>query len=299
LAQEPCQASQFFSFMWCIVDFCGALCVLIAYSLLSVSNVVVVTCGIWPHGQLGHTLSLAVYEIWFLLSIVSHLTCMLTDPGALPKDVAVGNEPSCKRCKAPKPVVAHHCSICDRCIMRMDHHCPWVNNCVGARNQKHFLLFIFYVFLQCWTAVFCLGAAAIAGAGRGDDFLSPEDARQIRGSSERRAAREAALESARQAAVAAGLPPPLGEAQMLACMLIITVAVVFGLFTTIMLFEQLSNIVSNQTGIDALKGIAAKQRPWRESLQEVMGKGPSWRWFLPTPVRRAQVQDEFSIAHKV
>merc|ERR1719428_116841 len=63
----------------------------------------------------------------------------------------------CSKCKAPKPPRAHHCSICNRCIMKMDHHCPWVNNCVGARNQKHFVLFLFYVQLQCWGALLSLG----------------------------------------------------------------------------------------------------------------------------------------------
>ncbi|XP_068596272.1 palmitoyltransferase ZDHHC2 [Brachionichthys hirsutus] len=55
----------------------------------------------------------------------------------------------CDRCQLLKPDRCHHCSVCDKCVLKMDHHCPWVNNCVGFSNYKFFMLFLAYSLLYC------------------------------------------------------------------------------------------------------------------------------------------------------
>lgn len=67
----------------------------------------------------------------------------------------------CKKCNSIKPPHSHHCSICKRCISRMDHHCPWVNNCVGYYTQKHFILFLLYVFNGSMHALYLIAKNSI------------------------------------------------------------------------------------------------------------------------------------------
>jgi len=56
----------------------------------------------------------------------------------------LGDKRSCKYCERYKPDRCHHCSVCNSCVLRMDHHCPWLANCIGYHNYKFFLLLVFY-----------------------------------------------------------------------------------------------------------------------------------------------------------
>lgn len=57
-----------------------------------------------------------------------------------------GMKRKCLRCLIYKPDRCHHCKDCG-CVLKMDHHCPWLANCIGFRNYKYFMLVVMYAYL--------------------------------------------------------------------------------------------------------------------------------------------------------
>lgn len=75
----------------------------------------------------------------------------------LPVGNAIKRLKYCGTCHVWRPTRTSHCSECQLCVEKFDHHCPWVGNCIGKRNYKFFMYFLISTFLlTLWTWGFSL-----------------------------------------------------------------------------------------------------------------------------------------------
>lgn len=98
-----------------------------------------------------HTL---LFSICTACSVILYIIALATDPGRVPptwtpSETATLSERKksgahrwCKKCHAFKPPRTHHCRRCGRCVLKMDHHCSWLNTCIGYRNYARFIFFL-------------------------------------------------------------------------------------------------------------------------------------------------------------
>lgn len=120
------------------------------------------TTGIW---------CTVVFNVLFGFGTISFMRTVYDEPGTVPAAWVVGadeeeeastllppslpvletkHDGSRRICRKSTPNIykpdrAHFCRQLGRCVLKMDHFCPWTNSCIGFGNHKFFLLFVFYM----------------------------------------------------------------------------------------------------------------------------------------------------------
>jgi hypothetical protein len=69
-----------------------------------------------------------------------------------------------------RPPRTSHCRLCDNCVDHTDHHCTFLNNCIGRRNYTSFIAFLVSAVL---CAIYAIAFSAYHISRRHLDSLDP------------------------------------------------------------------------------------------------------------------------------
>ena len=119
-----------------------------------------------------HLILLIIPSLTYITSLILFFIAGFADPGIMKRNTRVyGCHETfikiihkgvykkirlCTTCQIAKPPRSAHCADCDNCVMKFDHHCPWIGNCVAKRN---YIYFYFFLLLLNVTSFFILGCA--------------------------------------------------------------------------------------------------------------------------------------------
>ncbi|KAK6620157.1 hypothetical protein RUM43_011769 [Polyplax serrata] len=243
----------------------GVICIFVTYLSVFYADYAVIKWVIVYTMQASAwaPFNIILFNVIILLLIVAHVKAVCSDPGIVPlpqnkvdfSDIHSGsadhevdnNWTVCARCETYRPPRAHHCRVCKRCIRRMDHHCPWINNCVGQRNQKYFIQFLIYVgALSLYAVILVL----ISWLKECPNCSQDTEEQQTR---------------------------------IMHCVMLSIESILFGILVLAMLSFQLQSIFGDETRIEQIKN-QGRYRPLKSRyvlLSEVCGRMHPALWLLP------------------
>lgn len=156
-----------------------AIPAMISWGLIIVIDVVYF---VFPGRFIAEQLSpvIPIFQVLIFVSLIINMSfATFMDPGYYPKaapdeyenmddfryplykSIKINNiqirQKWCNTCYFYRPPRCSHCSSCNKCVDTFDHHCPWVNNCVGRRNYRYFVLFLLILIFH----ILSLGASCV------------------------------------------------------------------------------------------------------------------------------------------
>ena len=130
--------------------------VFFAFILISLTQACLLLIFIKAYSQISILYQIIISFIFYIFELINMILGCCTDPGVLPRhpkdlyyltnrpllrQVINGHKiivPFCYTCSMFRPPRTSHCSVCDNCVERFDHHCLWLGTCIGKRNYKYF-----------------------------------------------------------------------------------------------------------------------------------------------------------------
>ncbi|CDW75351.1 dhhc zinc finger domain containing protein [Stylonychia lemnae] len=135
--------------------------------------------------HMPYTLDKAIH-ILFGLQLFFFLISWQRDPGYLKQDKSINFSTTiekiqhhylCPDCEVIRTDRSRHCNICNRCVDRFDHHCPWINNCIGVNNHAYFYMYVVfttaYIFATIYLNLIVIWHGIFQGEYMHEDPLIP------------------------------------------------------------------------------------------------------------------------------